>query len=183
MKLSIGIDVGKSGGIAVIYGEEIHVYKTPLIAKGEIDIGEIKKIIVDHIIIGGNKDQDLTTRCVIEDVHSIFGVGAKSNFQFGRSLGILEGITMSLGISMTKIAPKTWQKEMWQGIQPIQINTGKKTKEGNIKYKVDTKGTSLIACKRTYPNVNLLPSERSTKPHDGIVDALLLAGYAHRKLH
>jgi hypothetical protein len=47
---------------------------------------------------------------VIEDVHSIFGSSSKSNFQFGRSLGILEGVVNALDIPYVKVQPKEWQK-------------------------------------------------------------------------
>jgi len=32
-----------------------------------------------------------------------------------------------------------------------------------------------------FPKVNLLMTERSSVPHDGLVDALLMAEYARRK--
>jgi hypothetical protein len=172
MKYYIAADPGKKGAIVVIdQNNNVLTAQTPLVGN-EIDTYQIAKFISSF---EGDK------HAVIEDVHSIFGVGAKANFQFGRALGILEGIICTLGIPYTKVSPKDWQKEMWQGITPIQINTGKLTKEGNIKFKTDTKSTSLLAVKRLYPEVNLLPTERSKKPSDGIVDALLMCGYCKRK--
>lgn len=177
MKYSVGIDVGKNGGIVIIDDENrIIAMATPKVNKDEIDIHQIVKVLSDL------RGPYTKIHIAIEDVHSIFGVGAKANFQFGRALGILEGVVIGLGISFTKVSPKIWQKDLWMGIKPVEINTGKKTKEGNIKYKTDTKATSLLAAKRLYPDLDLRATERSKKAHDGIVDALLIATYVKRKL-
>jgi len=177
MKYYIGLDVGKRGGIAVIDERgNIMVRSTPQIA-GEIDVHALRDFLVSF---------EGEIHCAIEDVHSIFGSSAKSNFQFGRSLGILEGMVIAYDFPFTKVQPKVWQKEMWSGISPVLINTGKKTKDGNIKYKADTKATSSLACKRLFPSIDLRDTNRKTdrskKDHDGIIDALLIAEYIRRKI-
>jgi len=107
-------------------------------------------------------------------VHSIFGAGAKANFQFGRCLGLLEGMTIAYSLPFIKVKPKDWQKEMWEGVTPIKtIVKGKK--------KTDTKATSLVAAQRLFPGDKFLGSERSKVPHDGIVDGLLIAEHCRRK--
>jgi uncharacterized protein (DUF433 family) len=45
MKTYIGIDPGLQGGIAIITGDKINIFKMPLIAKGEIDIENIFHIL------------------------------------------------------------------------------------------------------------------------------------------
>lgn len=168
MKYSIGIDVGANGGLAVVTDtNQVRLKVTPKTGN-EIDIHNIA------LFLSSFKEDSY---CVIEDVHSIFGTGAKANFMFGRSLGIVEAVISTLGIPYVKVAPKKWQSVMWEGVRPIIINTGKLDKKGEIKYKTDTKATSLIACKRLFPNVNLKATERSKKDHDGIVDSLLMAKY------
>jgi hypothetical protein len=172
MKYFIAADPGKRGAIVVIdQNNNILTAQTPLIG-GEIDTHQIVKFLRSF---EGEK------HAVIENVHNMFGVGSSANFQFGRALGLLEGIISALDIPFTKVSPKEWQKEMWQGIKPLEVITTKKNKDGSPKYKVDTKATSLLCANRLYPNVNLLPTERSKKPSDGIVDALLMAGYCKRK--
>ena len=42
----------------------------------------------------------------------------------------------------------------------------------------DTKAESILFCKRKFPNVDLTPTERSKKPHDGLSDALCMAYYS-----
>ena len=174
----IGIDPGKSGGIAIIgEGGKIKVVVMPN-ASDEIDILRIQLLLAPYGILAKSGK----VKCVLEDVHSIFGSTAVGNFQFGRALGVIEAILTANKIPFTKVAPKKWQKEMWEGIKKIGEYTGKELKNGDKQFKVDNKGMSLIAAKRLFPNVNLLATERSKKPHDGIVDALLIAGYCQRKM-
>lgn len=165
LKTYIGIDPGKSGGIVAIHPDGvILVAKTPLVAD-EISIPGLLEFL-DHY-----KLQNPVV--VIEDVHSIFGTSAKSNFQFGRALGLVEGLVAALQLPMVKVAPKTWQKIAFLGIPEQRKPSSKPGKLGPL----DTKPMALLAAQRLYPKVNLLASERSKKPHEGIVDSLLLAHY------
>ena len=171
----VGIDPGKSGGIAAIFDSGEHqVGALPVTKENEIDIEELRGKLLVLREYG-------EIHCVLEDVHSIFGMSAKSNFQFGRVLGILEGVLGATGIDFIKITPKVWQKEIWANTTPISSLTGKKLKNGNPQVKIDTKGTSLMVAKELFPNVNLLATKRSKVPHDGIVDSLLMAEFCRRK--
>lgn len=178
-KLYVGIDVGKNGGIAAIYPSG-HIYQekvetaiTPLIGKGkgsEIDIQSLRTILQGY---EDYAEKDLTV--VIEDVHSIFGVSAGSNFQFGRALGILEGLVAGMKIAYIKVSPKTWQGTCFEGV-PVIEKPGTKAK-GRSRY--DSKAMALIAAKRLYPTVSLTkPNSKAVNAHDGIVDALLMAHHA-----
>lgn len=164
MKLSAAIDVGKDGAIVILDNKDIILKSVIPIIGNQIDIPEIRNILSAY---KGNN-----IHVVVEDVHAIFGASAKATFNFGWSLGIVEGVLSGIGIAYTKVAPKVWQKEMWQGIPPI-YKAGKKA--------VDTKATSLLAAKRLFPNVDFRKSDRASLPHDGIVDALLMAEYGKRK--
>ena len=66
---------------------------------------------------------------------------------------------------------KQWQKEMFLGVEEITI-TGKSTR--------DTKAMALVAIKRIFPNLELTFGVKAKKPHDGLVDAVLMAEYARR---
>jgi hypothetical protein len=165
--IRIGIDPGKNGFICIVEefsSETVANYITyhpiPLINK-EVDIRKLNECLS---FAGGD------IHCVIEDVHAIFGSSAKATFNFGWIVGVLEALLVANGIPYTKVAPKVWQKEMWQGI-PIQKKANKRT---------DTKAMSLLAAKRLFPNEDLTATERSVKPHDGKVDALLLCEFCRR---
>lgn len=168
LEISVGIDVGKKGAITFISKDKkVRGYwKVPTIKDKEIDITQLGEIFRNLSL---NYDIGVV---IIEDVHSIFGAGAKANFQFGRCLGLLEGMTIAFSLPFIKAKPKDWQKEMWEGVSKI-MKPGTK--------KVDTKATSLVAAQRLFPGEKFLPTERSKVPHDGIVDGLLMAEYGRRK--
>jgi hypothetical protein len=163
MRTYVGIDIGKSGAIVAIYPDgSIEKHTTPKMGK-EIDGGRFSDLINDI----WNRSEEVVI--AIEDVHSIFGTGAKSNFEFGRSLGIVEGVLQALRVNWYKVAPKTWQKIALLGVQKVK----KLASNSN-----DTKAMALVAARRLYPKQDLRKSERAEKPDNGIVDALLIAHYA-----
>ena len=166
MKQYVGIDIGKEGAIAIIDDVFITYDATPKIGT-EIDLRGLSQIINkigrDSIV-------------VIEDVHAIFKSSAKSTFEFGRALGIVEGILSAKVIPFIKVAPKTWQKEMFQGV--ALMHRPSSTKKTMV---TDTKSMALIAAQRLFPNLDFTPTKASKKPHNGIVDALLMAEYGRRK--
>lgn len=180
-RLYVGVDVGKNGGIVAIYPadgsyeERVTTQVTPVIGKGkgsEIDGKTLRALFKGFDDYAGT---ELTV--VIENVHSIFGVSAGSNFQFGRALGLIEGLLMGMGISYVKVAPKEWQSVGFMGV-PVIEKAGTKAK-GAARY--DNKAMALIAAQRLYPNLDLRKSQKAEKAHDGIVDALLMGHYAKVK--
>lgn len=178
MKYAVGIDIGKKGGIVIIDEKNNVITMSMPQIKNEIDTHRIVQIL---------KSLDGEIHVGMEDLHAIFGSSATAMFQFGRALGIIEASVIAFDLPFTKIPPKVWQKEMWMGIKPVEINTGKLTKSGQIKYKIDTKGTSLLAAKRLFPTLDLKdPIVKITKnnkeSHDGIIDSLLIAAYVKRNL-
>lgn len=101
-------------------------------------------------------------RCVacVEKVGAMHGQGVRSMFTFGKSAGFIEGVLEALGIGYQLIPPKTWKAE-------FGLNSDK--------------ADSIAVCKRLFPGVNLLPTERCRKDSDGMAEALLMAEYARRK--
>jgi hypothetical protein len=85
-------------------------------------------------------------------------------FTYGQGFGELIGMCKALGSAYALIPPKTWQKELFLGTLPDM-----KPKE-----------RALVAAQRLFPKVNLLETPRCRKPHDGIVDALLICEFARR---
>lgn len=154
-----GIDPGKNGAIVSIDEKFNIVYKAtvPLISSSRvIDVPEfVRRIKISYADF-----------VVMEKVGSIYGSSSKSNFTFGRVVGILEGVLYATNTKFIQSSPRTWQKTAWHGITPIKEPGGKKT---------NTKATSLLAARRLFPEENFLASSRSKKPHDGLVDAALIA--------
>lgn len=100
-------------------------------------------------------------KCCLEHVHAMPGQGVTSMFSMGKNAGFIEGVLQSFKIPYQLIPPQRWKKE-------FGLNSDKQK--------------SIEVCKKLFPQVNLLATERSWKPHDGMAEALLMAEYCRRKL-
>ena len=100
------------------------------------------------------------TTCIIEQVQ-VMGksFGAKAALSYGQHYGEIIGILTALEVKVVEARPAIWKKAM--GL----------TKE---------KDDSIALCERLFPDVNLLPTQRCTKPSDGMAEAVLLAEYGRR---
>jgi hypothetical protein len=161
-----GIDPGLTGGIAILDGKSLFRRPMPL-AGGLIDIQQISDLFTEH---SGDLEH-----VFFEDVHALFNSSAGATFSFGHGVGLIEGCLVAKRVPYTKVAPKAWQKEMFQGVPMV-------TKTVKGKKKVDCKAMALVAAKRLFPMDSFLATERSTKPHEGMIDAALIASYGQRKL-
>jgi len=102
----IGIDPGKSGGIAWHDGEEICVEKMPDTLQ---DLWEL----MDHIVYHTPPIYRSTEcKAYIEQVHSSPQMGVKSAFTFGQGFGHLEMALTAAGIPFERVRPQAWQKAM-----------------------------------------------------------------------
>jgi hypothetical protein len=171
-KIFIGIDPGKTGAISYIYpGGWIDSGTFPLIAK-EYDIRSMRTIF--KYIAAVN------CHVVLEDVKALQKPFQAGNWNLSRGKAIIETLLIIYDIPHTLVHSKTWQKEMWQGV-PQMRGPSKNGKKGSIL----TKEMSLVAVKRLFPQADLRnpdrKTDRSVKPHDGVVDSILMAGYCCRK--
>ena len=92
----IGIDPGKSGGIAVYTEGLMQCWAMP---ETEADIAQLLR---DYGMSG--------SFCLLEKVHSMPGQGVKSMFTFGRGYGFLRGVLTAQRTPFDDVAPSTWQK-------------------------------------------------------------------------
>ena len=163
MKTFVGIDPGKSGAVVAINDKGITKLVIPTIGK-EYDVDACIHILKSF----------KNPFVVLENINYHAAMGRQSAGVMGEGKMLWKALLPALEIPHALVTPQTWQKEMWEGVPP-QYKTGKKRKTK------DTKAMSLLAAKRLFPGVDLKSSIRSKVPHDGIVDALLIAGYAQRK--
>ena len=173
IKIAVGIDPGKTGFIAIqnLSTNNHYFYEIPKIGN-EIDLVALNKVFEEEVypfVVPQGKAVKI--HAVIEDVHSIFGSSSKSNFSFGRTVGILHALLVANNIPYTAVKPKEWQKEMWQGV-PVQKKAGGK--------KNDTKATSELAARRLFPEIDFRRNERCRVSDDNKIDALLLCEYCKR---
>lgn len=153
-KYYIGIDPGKSGGIAVI--DSTSIYVTPMIFDGKmIDFGKMAQWIKIHSML-----KEYGVLAVIEKVGAMPKQGVVSMFNFGVSTGGMLGVLGALEIPTMQVTPQTWKK--------FTLANTDKSKEAAITF-----------CTMRYPHVNLYATEKSKKPHSGICDALCIAHYAY----
>ena len=166
MRKYIGIDIGKKGAIYVLNddGTEHARHVMPMIKK-ELDYHKLNTILNEYDMFNG--------MVVFEKLGVIFGSSKRTAFSMGHQAGSVEMCCISNNLIYTPVQAKKWQEEIFQGQTKI-YKTGSKTK-------IDTKAMALVAVKRLFPKANLLMSARSEKPHDGLVDAMLMAEYARRK--
>ena len=97
--LFIGIDPGKSGGIAYIDTEQGFSCTEPYSDMALIDLcADASK--------GGNE-----VVCCLEKVGAMPGQGVVSMFSFGQSVGYIKGVLESFKIPYQEITPQKWKRE------------------------------------------------------------------------
>ena len=102
----IGIDPGKSGGIAVIDRNGIAAaHKMPA------TIGDLWDLI--HEIKASNKTRERRSGfAYLEKVHAMPRQGVVSTFTFGHGFGALEMALTAAGIPYELVTPNKWMKAM-----------------------------------------------------------------------
>ena len=100
----IGIDPGVHGAIARLGGDELEVADLPLDAKGQIDTQALFEMRILYSALPGSI-------VWIEDVHSMPRQGVASSFNFGRTVGRIEGVaTCMFGAEKVRhVTPTVWK--------------------------------------------------------------------------
>lgn len=102
----IGIDPGKSGGIAVIDGTKQFASEMPETARDLYDL--LESLVREAAPI----ERAVRYTAYIELIHSSPQMGVKSAFTFGNGYGQLEMALTALSIPMVRIRPQVWQKAL-----------------------------------------------------------------------
>ena len=160
MMYTIGIDPGKKGGIIILDNKQYIISKhvMPVIGntKKEYDVKMLYDILGQY--------EGIAT-CYLERAQPQGNNGPKQAFMTGYGYGILQGILTALQIPFQIVAPRTWQKKIFEGLNSD-----------------DTKLASALFCKRRWPKENWVATERSVKIHDGLTDAACIAYYGVKHL-
>lgn len=149
----VGIDPGKSGGIAAIWEDEsVDLQPMP---ETELDVwrylNELQKM--GRVV------------AVIERVHAMPKQGVTSMFTFGQGYGSLRMALTAIGASWEDVPPQTWMKAL----------NVKKAKEQDQKLKL------LQFAQQLYPDLELWKQSKSLGRQKAVCDALLIATYCKRK--
>lgn len=163
-KIYIGIDIGiTKGAIAIMRGNLITGHEMTVF-KGNLDISGLNKIITNYV------SESVDVHVIFERLGVIYGSSKKTAFSMGYQMGCIEALCVANNIPYTAVQATKWQKQMFADIQVIN-KTGKSSK--------DTKAMALVAVTKLFPTLKLTFG-RQVKPHDGFVDAVLIAEYARR---
>ena len=159
--LIVGIDPGTSGAIAVLDSESPDsVALLDLKNKSIIDIWDWLQadMPTEYDNLGYKWSSRVLIKIWVEDVHSMHGMSAKSNFGFGKNLGIVTAIAEIASNTVNTVTPKIWQKYI--GV--------------TVKGKAIKKEVAKIA-QGLYPNAELYGKRGGLL--DGRADALMIAHY------
>ena len=150
-----GIDPGANGAIAIL--DSKNPDSVALLDLKKTTINNIHNWLHSQLRFRGSE-------IWIEDIHSMYGMSAKSNFSFGRNLGSILAITELLkGIPPKTVTPKVWQK--YVGV--------------TAKGKAIKKQVAKIA-QYLYPQAELHGKQGGLR--DGRSDALMIAYYGLHNL-
>lgn len=166
----ITADPGAKGAIVITDGKEM-IFKRimPLKKDGSVDSLEISEWIKYNPLSLYAKEGFVAA---IEEIHSLYGMSAKSNFNFGRNFqAVISAFDNAFLYKWEFVKAKEWQKEIFGDMEVILNKKGKK----------DTKAMSIKRATELFPDADLTPTERAKKPSDGIADALCMAEYLRRK--
>lgn len=101
VKSILGIDPGKSGGMAVQSGKHVETFAFT---------NATEKDILTVLQVFQCKYQPLV--CYLEQVHAMPGQGVTSMFSFGCSYGFVRGCVISAGIPLYDVTPRKWQEAL-----------------------------------------------------------------------
>ena len=155
-----GIDPGQKGAVAELSSNGVIEFMSPLAVTREkkLDSGAFARLIEDRM--SGD------VRVFVEEPQ-VFAMNGKSAMTFGRMIGALESILAQYFVRFEFVKPTAWTKELHEGLDR----------------KYSAKARSEIAAGRLFPKQDfLIEGSRSKKPHDGLIDAVLIAEYGRRKL-
>ena len=156
----LAIDPGKSGALVWMNSKgAFEFFLMPLNSEGLVSFDDVHEIIDDFAT-------SYRPHVYLERAVS-FGMGTKGAFNYGRGFEALAIAVELTELPLTMVEPGKWSKVMHQGIDA----------------RLKAKEKSLIAMKRLYPKlISKVPQNRNGKMHDGVIDAILIAGYAIKDL-
>jgi hypothetical protein len=158
IQVIIGVDNGISGGLCAISSHSgSHI---EAIAMPTEEVSGKTEVHVKGILYWLGQFSPLSTVVAIEEPlrHAKSSQAMRSmSISFGKILGLCE----TNGYSVCRVQVKEWQ----------DIELGKRLAKGQTKVK------ALAVANSLWPEENWLATSRSRTPHDGMIDAALIAHY------
>jgi crossover junction endodeoxyribonuclease RuvC len=149
----MGIDPGLEGGLAWIDdGQCLTIEPMPVLET-------VKGRQIDEGKLVSLISERRPARAYVELVHAMPKQGVVSMFTFGTGWGIVRGILAGRLIPYVMVRPQEWQKEEMAGQE---------------------KGSEALVASRLWPLMDFRKTLKCKKPHEGMVDAALIAHYGWR---
>jgi crossover junction endodeoxyribonuclease RuvC len=107
----LAIDPGAKGALAFFDMEKgvLNIVDCPTV---EVKRGAKVKTEISPQMVSGIIASRSPTLAILEKVGAMPGQGVSSMFQFGRGVGMYEGVLAALQVPVTYVTPQQWQKEM-----------------------------------------------------------------------
>jgi len=152
----IGVDPGLTGGLAAI-SSEWHPRLAPMPTIGkQIDFGQLSEWLRLYGVVSGGQ-------VFLERAQAFPKMGRSACFNYGASYWGVQAICACLKIPCTLVPPAKWHRALVVG------------RDG------DPKMRALQTVMRLFPDVDLIIG-KGKKPHQGVVDALLIAEWGRRQM-
>jgi crossover junction endodeoxyribonuclease RuvC len=112
----LAVDPGMTGALAILDGSDVLLLEdlpTHMISAGrkalrpELDLHQLHAMLAEHAPYA---------HAYIERVAARPGQGVTGVFRFGQSFGAILGVITAMGIAMTLVQPRDWQR--WAGCGP-----------------------------------------------------------------
>ena len=167
MRYYVGIDCGLDGGIASVdaNGQLKHTLIMPTVPRGK---GRQINLQGMAAMIKSLSEADRHYTFIVENpgAHAPSAAGLRS---MTYSFAVVETLLAAYGLKYHVVLSQKWQKTFWS--KP-------KMPKGQ---KFNTKAAALNVANQIFPGEQWLKSDRCTKPHDGMIDAALLAEYGRKE--
>lgn len=107
----LAIDPGAKGALAFFDPDAgtLEIVDTPTV---EVKRGAKIKNEISAQMLAAIIQARKPLQAVVEKVGAMPGQGVSSMFQFGRGVGMIEGVLAALQIPVTYVAPQSWQKSV-----------------------------------------------------------------------
>jgi hypothetical protein len=152
----IGIDNGLSGGIVAIQGPSI-IKSWTMPTRGKATGNEVDAEMLASFFDNWMRDE----YSVVLETPGKFAKGVQAISSMWDSYGATRAVLECRGCRHHRIPPQRWQKVMIPNCA-----------------KGDTKPAALARARQLWPTMDWAATPRSVKPHEGLVDAALIAEYA-----
>ena len=153
----IGIDPGKTGGVALMNERRnCHTFPLPMV-DNKVDVGALQEIILEYFSGRSTATDSTIWKAYLE--RQQLRSGNRGNMVIGENYGRITAVLDLLRIPTKEVSPHLWKKTLFPGQK--------------------TKGNKEISIKKCLEEGYQLPTLRPRGKilHDGIADAICIALY------